>query len=292
MSKESRRRQRALGQVSATPDASRPDAAADATAGVRPIGAASPASRATGPRGTERVGRRERARATVEPSFVERYRTLLFAAAAVVVVAVVGVGLIAAATKPAFACSVEWQPDPTASPAAGTSPQPGYAQPDMGHTHVAVGTQVTYTYCPPASGRHYNAAPNGPITARVYGPGDAVIPEGWIHNLEHGALVLLYKGETADQTALRAAFDAIGPSPVCGFQPGGQSPGPLVARFDKMTWPYAAVVWGRVMPLETVDIPAIVDFYAKYGEQTNPEKLCTPSPSPSAPAASGSAAPS
>lgn len=292
MSKESRRRQRALGQASATPDPTHPVDSADSAGGGSSIGSASRSGHATGPRGTERVGRRERARATVKPSFVERYRTLLFAAAAVAVVAVVGVGVFAAATKPAFACSVEWQPDPTASPAAGTSPQPGYAQPDMGHTHVAVGTQVTYTYCPPASGRHYNAAANGPITARVYGPGDAVIPEGWVHNLEHGALVLLYKGETPDQAALRAAFDAIGPSPVCGFQPGGQSPGPLVARFDQMTWPYAALVWGRVLPLQTVDIPAIVAFYAKYGEQTNPEKLCTPSASPSAPAPSGSASPS
>jgi hypothetical protein len=291
VSKESRRRQRALGQASSTPDATSSVATPDATRGGTPTRAASSAGRATGPRGTDRVGRRERARATVKPSFVERYRTLLFAAAAVAVVAVVGVGLFAAATKPAFACSIEWQPDPTSSPAAGTSPQPGYAQPDMGHAHVAVGTQVTYTYCPPASGRHYNAPANGPVTARVYGPGDAVIPEGWVHNLEHGGLVILYKGETADQAALRAAFDAIGPSPVCGFQPGGQSPGPLVVRFDQMTWPYAALVWGRVMPLDTVDIPAIVDFYAKYGEQTNPEKLCTPpSASPSLPGASGSPA--
>ena len=51
-----------------------------------------------------------------------------------------------------------WVPDPTPPPAEGASPQPGYVQPDMGHTHVPVGTKITYTYCPPASGRHYQPA--------------------------------------------------------------------------------------------------------------------------------------
>jgi hypothetical protein len=63
-----------------------------------------------------------------------------------------------------------------------------------------------------------------------------------------------------------------------------------VARFDQMDWPYAALVWGRVLPLETIDPAAIADFYQRYGEQTNPEKLCDPTASPSA-APSGSAAP-
>ncbi len=301
MSKESRRRQRMAGQP--------PSKDASARSGNGPASAAGPAARtdrpptisatahrASSPRGSDRIGRRERVRETVKPSFMERYRTWLLGAAVIAVVAVVGAGLFAAATQPAFACSVEWSPEPTPSSASGSSPQPGYPQSDMGHVPVAPGTQVTYTYCPPSSGRHYNSPPNGPVTARVFGPNDAVIPQGWVHNLEHGGLVILYKGDTADQAALRSAYDAIGPSPVCGFQPGGQSPGPVVARFDQMLWPYAALVWGRVLPLETVDIPAIVQFYGMYGEQTNPEKLCQPSASPSAPASaspapSGSAAP-
>jgi hypothetical protein len=163
----------------------------------------------------------------------------------------------------------------------------------MGNSHVAVGTVVKYTYCPPASGRHYFASGQGPIAARPYGPNDVVIPEGWVHNLEHGGLVILYKGAEADQTALRALFDAVPVSPVCGFEPGGNSPGPVIARFDDMAWPYAALVWDRVLPMETLDQAAVLDFYARYGERTNPEKLCNPSASPSAaPAESPSAAPS
>lgn len=298
MSKESRRRQRAAGQVPGPgAESTRP---AGAPAGAGP---AAPPGTATGSPGASpvragRVGRRERARASVKPSLVERYRTLLIGAAVVAVVAIVGAGMFSAATQPAYACSTIWQPDPTSTPAEGASPQPGYVQPDTGQGHVANGTQLTYTYCPPASGRHF-AQPAGPITARLYGPGDGVIPQGWVHNLEHGGLVILYRDETADQAALRAAFDAIGPSPVCGFEPGGQSPGPVIARFADMAWPYAAMVWGRVLPLESLDVPAILEFYAIYGERTNPERFCNPSPSPSAPtsaspapSASASAAPS
>ena len=217
------------------------------------------------------------------PSLLQRYRRWLLAAAVVAVVVTVGAGVFSAATQPAYACSNIWQPDATASPAADASPQPGYVQPDMGNNHVATGTVVKYTYCPPASGRHYNASGQGPIPARPYGPNDGVVPEGWVHNLEHGGLVILYRGADADQVALRALYDAVPVSPVCGFEPGGNSPGPVVARFDDMAWPYAALVWDRVLPLETVDTAAVLDFYARFAERDNPEKLCqTPSASPSA----------
>jgi hypothetical protein len=286
VSKESRRRQRTSGQPSGSGPGAAEKRSSDAS------GARAADRPAATQRSPERAGRRERARPSPRRSFIERYRTWLLAAAIVAIVAIVGAGVFAAATQPAFACSTEWQPSPTSSPVAGASPQPGYVQPDMGNTHVAPGTVIKYTYCPPASGRHYIGAGIGPIAARPYGPNDAVIPEGWVHNLEHGGLVILYRGAEADQAALRALYDAIPASPVCGFEPGGQSPGPLIARFDQMAWPFAALVWDRVLTLDTIDQAAILDFYARYGERANPEKLCA-SPSPSAePGASGSAAPS
>jgi hypothetical protein len=93
--------------------------------------------------------------------------------------------------------------------------------------------------------------------------------------------VVLYKGAEVDEAALRTLFDAIPASPNCGFEPGGQSPGPVIARFDDMATPFAALVWGRVLPLQTLDTQAILDFYAAWGEKTNPEQQCTvPSASP------------
>ena len=103
------------------------------------------------------------------------------------------------ASTPAFACTAQFDPSPaprvvtpTAAPVASgaspapavTAPAPGFVQADMGHIHVALGSQVTYANCPPASGKHYQS-PGGPIRGGLYGPNDAAIPQGWVHNLEH-----------------------------------------------------------------------------------------------------------
>jgi len=285
VSKESRRRQRMAGQTPGSgPGATSSRGATGAGSTDRPAAARPDAARAaTSPVRPERIGRRERARPFERGSFLRRYRLLLLGAAVVAVVAVVGVGVFAAATQPVFACSTEWQPTPTASPGPDASPQPGYVQPDMGNQHVAIGTVVRYSYCPPASGRHYIKTGVFPIPARIYGPNDPVFPEGWVHNLEHGALVVLYKGADVDPAALKALWDAIPASPVCGFPVGGNSPSPVIARFDQMAWPFAAMVWDRVLPLQTLDTAAILELYKTYGERTNPEKLCAfPSASPSA----------
>ena len=295
MSKESRRRQRAASQQSTTTSGSPRPAQGPST------GSAAAQRPSASPTGTARAGRRERARASaVKPSFLERNRNLFLGAGVIAVIAIVGVGLFAAASQPAYACSNIWEPSATPTPGQGASPQPGYAQPDMGQGHVANGTSVAYTYCPPASGRHYNSSSTGPIQPRVYGPNDSVIPEGWVHNLEHGAVVVLYKpdgpgGTEEGQAALRAFFDDFPASPVCGFEPG-TNVGPVFAPFEDMAWPYAALVWGRVLPLQDLDRDAILAFDQAYGEKTNPEDFCpdkrvSPSPSTSA-EPNGSAEPS
>jgi hypothetical protein len=281
VSKESRRRQRQTGQVPASGSTSKRPATGTQAA---------PPTRPAGPTGSERAGRRDRARPVARPSTFQRYRTIILAAAILAVLGLVGAGLFSAATEPAYACTTAWEPSPSPSPRDGASPQPGYVQPDMGAGHVSTGTKLTYTYCPPASGKHYNASGAGPIQARVYGPDDAVIPQGWVHNLEHGGLVILYRGAQVDEAALRSLFDAIPASPVCGFEPGGQSPGPVIARFDDMAWPFVAIVWGRELPLQTLDQQAILDFYQTFGERTNPEDLCPGARESASP--SGSAAPS
>ena len=162
----------------------------------------------------------------------------------------------------------------------------------MGRHHVNTGDKVTYTYCPPASGSHDNASGAGPIAPRLYGPNDVAVPDGWVHNLEHGAMVIVYRGREGDpgitsagQDALRALFDGFPPSPVCGIA-AGTSQGPVIARFDEMATPYAAIVWDRVLPLQTLDTAQILAFWQQWGEKTNPEPQCAP------PSASPSAAPS
>jgi hypothetical protein len=272
-----------------------------------------PASR--GPSGAARAGRRERVRRLEQRSFFERYRTLIIGGVAVAIAAVVVGVILVGATKGAYSCTTEWMPTPTASPGPGASPRLGYAQPDMGRFHIAPGTTQKYTFCPPASGNHYNQpGVLGPIIPRVYRPEDNVGPPNWLHNLEHGGLVVLYRGDSPGATAdglakFKAFFDAFPPGPICKI-PGGQI-SPVIARFDQMKWPYAALVWGRVLPLDTWDPVLVLKLYATESERldangafvTPPEPQCaapstspspgtSASPSPSASASGGSASPS
>lgn len=285
MSKASRRQQR-TGTASqpTTPTSTTPNSS------ERP-----PSYSATG---TVRAGRRSqtRHRPGLERSFLDRYRTLIVGVVVVAAVALIGGFVFVSASAAAYTCTTIWSPEPTASPAAGATNPPGYVQPDMGRRHAEYGTNVTYQYCAPASGSHYSKAGSGPIQPRLYGPSDTVIPQGWIHNLEHGAIVILYTG-TSDgaspdgQRQLQAFYDAFPDSPICGLPKGAAQEGPVIARFDQMATDYSAIVWGRVLPLETFDEQAILDFYAAWGDRTNPEPKCEPAPSAS-PGASPAATPS
>jgi len=136
-----------------------------------------------------------------------------------------------------------------------------------------------------------NAGIDGPIPAKFYGPDEGTRPEGWIHNMEHGAVVILYNCklgacDDATQAALQAIPVGFPDSPVCGVKAGVLAP--VVARFDNMPTEFAALVWDRVLYLSTLDVNEIKTFYATQGELYNPEPQCTrPSPSPSAAPSSG-----
>lgn len=218
-------------------------------------------------------------------------------------VVVVGAFLFFSVTASAYACTTLTQPAPAGTPLPNGSPAPlGQAQPDMGNLHISTGSDQRYSYCPPASGPHYNATGEGPIAAKYYGPDDGTKPEGWIHNLEHGGIVVLYNcsmGACTDANAatLQAMAVNFPNSPICGIKAGGIT-APVIARFDSMATPFAALVWDRVLLLETLDTAKILDFYKTEGELTNPEPQCarptaSPSVAPSASVApSGSVAPS
>lgn len=262
-------------------------------------------SSSTSPTGTSRAGRRETARRHQPQTWVERFRTPLIALAVIVVVVGVSVFVFTSAAAPAYACSSIDTVQPQASG------ELGQVQPDMGNAHIQPGDKVTYGVCPPASGKHINKSGFGPLQPKVYGPDDQSVPNGWVHNLEHGGLVLLYscdKGACDDASiAQLRAFSAGFPnSAICNLQPG--IVGPVVARFEEMPTRFAALIWDRVLYLDTLDTQEIYDFFTRYGERladdgtwiSPPEPQCAaPTPSPTAspaasesPAASSSAAPS
>ncbi len=238
--------------------------------------------------GTPRSGRRETDRPhPYKRTTMERLRTPLLA---LLVILLAGGGLVfvfVSAAAPAYACT---SIDTVASPAPG---ELGQVQPDMGNNHVQAGDKITYPVCPPASGKHLSNPGYGPLTPMVYGPDDGSVPNGWVHNLEHGGLVLLYsctKGACdakaiADLQALSAGFPA---SAVCGIPAG--TVGPVIARFEDMPTRFAALIWDRALYLDTLDTAKISEFYTRYAERLDalgkfvapPEPQClAPTPSPS-----------
>lgn len=316
MSKESRRAARLARESRRTgPGAGQPTSGEDA-----PSSSAAPSGRPGGgttsraggsgsatPRpvsGTTRAGRRDRVRYGPEPTFLERYRSLIVTVAAVAIVAAVGLFIFLGATQPAYACTNVFDPSPTPTLEPSSSARLGFPEDDMGATHIA-GPPARYLYCPPASGSHMNVANVAPAAARVYRPDDKITPLNWVHNLEHGGMVILYRNDspgatTAGLQAFRDYFNSFPASPVCGVAAGQLSP--VIARFDDMPHPYAALVWDRVFYLDTWDPALVTKFYLTESERLDangqlvapPEKIyCNPSARPVVtPVPSGSSAPS
>lgn len=65
--------------------------------------------------------------------------------------------------------------------------------PPEGDQHVPQGTSVNYRTNPPSSGPHYSDAGLAPIAPGFYE--QPVAPEVWVHNLEHGDIVVLFDCE-------------------------------------------------------------------------------------------------
>lgn len=79
-----------------------------------------------------------------------------------------------------------------AAPAAAQGPAdgPGRAMPNRGQTHIDTNTPIAYPEYPPTSGSHW------PVVAK-WGVFPQEVPaEVFVHNLEHGGVVLLYSCAT------------------------------------------------------------------------------------------------
>lgn len=244
----------------------------------------------TGPSGSPRAGRRETQRRRYEqPSTLQRLRTPLIAAAVIAVVLVVSAFVFTSASAPAYACSSVDTVQP------GASGQLGQVQPDQGNQHINSGDQITYPVCPPASGKHINRSGFGPLRPEVYGPDDNSAPNGWVHNLEHGGLVLLYSCErgACDEAAIaefQGFVNGFPNSAICDVPPGVV--GPVVARFEEMPTRFAALLWNRAFYLDELDSQAIYDFFLQYAEVLAEDGSWVAPPEPQCAAPSPGASPS
>jgi len=137
--------------------------------------------------------------------------------------------------------------------------------------HVPVGSVIEWPSNPPQSGTHY------PVWA-AFQEFSTAVPRGYyVHDLEHGAVVLLHRCEllgggdcTPVLEALRQTAASLPDDARCS---GGVrvrtviTPDPLIAE------PIVAVSWGFIYRAQCVDLPSLKAFASAHYAQ-GPEDEC------------------
>ena len=155
-----------------------------------------------------------------------------------------------------------------ATPVVGPGSDPGCAAvvtpvPNEGWIHVLEGSAVSYRANPPASGPHY------PVWARYQEHPSAVARPYWVHNLEHGAIVFLYRPDApaAVVAALRGVFQFLPNDPACGHRRALMTPDPLLPRAT------AVVAADFAISADCVSSDLVRDF-ALSRRGLGPEQVC------------------
>ena len=140
----------------------------------------------------------------------------------------------------------------------------GESVPDEGRTHVAEGSAIVYKSNPPASGPHYPTPQNWGIYDKTIAPGY------WVHNLEHGGVVILYdcpSGCPSVVSQLEQAFktfpkDKYGEVKLVGTPYSGL-PNHVQA---------AAIAWDYRVFYDTFDVSKLLAFYNAHVDRA-PEDI-------------------
>ena len=137
------------------------------------------------------------------------------------------------------------------------------AVPNEGWSHVPEGSAITYRSNPPGSGPHY------PVWLRYQEYSQPMARGYWVHNLEHGAIVVLYRADASADVVrqITEAFRSVPTDSSCGHQRSLLTPDPLLPRLT------AVVAADFVLLGDSVDAPAIRAFaVARRGH--GPEQSC------------------
>lgn len=145
---------------------------------------------------------------------------------------------------------------------------------------VDPGRTITYDYCPPASGDHYNLAGQAPMPPGIYTPAQERSPGYWVHNLEHGYTIVAYRcpsgqlgvGDCISQAEYDQLeeFVAQAPQPEVSSCPRKA----LVVRFDGMNTSLAMLAWDRVLLMDEFDLDTALTFAEQWTEHVGvPEPL-------------------
>lgn len=172
-------------------------------------------------------------------------------------------------------------PTPSTAPTPSPSPEPqptqrlGFPTKDLGAKHEDIRTTISYGFCPPTSGNHFFVTGQAPLTRQFYPPSTSLRPGNWIHNLEHGFVLILYRGDPGQATLddIKRVMDSVAPSAIavsCGLLNHV-----IAARFDDMNTPYALVAWNRALLLDAWDPVAAATFAQQWQDSPqHPEPAC------------------
>jgi len=132
---------------------------------------------------------------------------------------------------------------------------PGTPVADEGRNHIPDTQQPQYAHYPPASGPHYDA----PAEWAVY---DQPLPEGrWVHNLEHGGIVILYKCPTACPELVKQLEDFYATAPQSASWKEVKL---VVTPYDKMEHQLAVVAWDWIDEMDAFDRDRLLKFYKAH----------------------------
>jgi len=136
-------------------------------------------------------------------------------------------------------------------------------------THVDTCSNVSYATNPPSSGAHY------PVWAD-FGVYDFPLPRGfWVHNLEHGAVVVAYHCPNGCEDEVSRAvtwLHQLMPDALCPDGP----PRVLLVPDPKLDVRWAASAWGFTLRADCFEPAAFSAFYeAHAGGEAAPEaQIC------------------
>jgi hypothetical protein len=142
--------------------------------------------------------------------------------------------------------------------------------PIEGANHVPECSYVAYQTLPPSSGNHY------PIWG-AYKTYTLPLPEGyWVHDLEHGAVVLTYQCDDAgcadEVAAAQQVMDDVADDPICSGT--GVNHRLVMTPDPRLDVRFAASAWGWTLRADCFDPVAFGAFIdAHYGQ--GPEAICS-----------------
>lgn len=138
--------------------------------------------------------------------------------------------------------------------------------------HVATCAPVQYTTNPPSGGDHWG------IWAEYKRFESEVPREMYVHNLEHGAIVLAYRCASSGCAEVKAALDEVraeaASDPKCLLVPGGPEARLVMTPDSALDTPVAAAAWGATYTATCLDKASLARFVADhYGK--GPEDTCS-----------------